>query len=105
MLHVSILPSVFDSYTIISLYLLSINDHESCAELLLDRYAKELVSACDDAGRSTVHAAAFNNHVECLQLLLRYEASSNTIDQMGRTPLMMAANYGHSAAVGKHQSR
>ena len=84
-----------------SLFIFRINDNESCADLLLEKYSEELLNLCDEANRSAIHAAAFNNHVECLQLLLRYNAKVNQVDQMGRTPLMMAANYGHSAAVGK----
>ncbi len=82
---------------------LSINDNESCAELLLERFVDNLINQCDENGRSSVHAAAFNNHVECLQLLLRYNASASSKDQTGKTPLMVAASYGHSATVGEYK--
>ena len=85
-----------------SLSHLSINDNESCAELLLERFVDNLINQCDENGRSSVHAAAFNNHVECLQLLLRYSASASSKDQTGKTPLMVAASYGHSATVGEY---
>jgi hypothetical protein len=51
--------------------------------------------------RTAVHAAAFNDHVECLQLLLRRAASADVPDSLGQTPLMMAAKHGHSNAVGE----
>ena len=51
--------------------------------------------------RTAVHAAAFNDHVECLQLLLRRSAAADIADNLGQTPLMMAAKHGHSNAIGK----
>ncbi len=101
-LYTSLTHYTHPSLTLSFSYTCSINDNESCAELLLERYSTELLNSCDEGGRSSVHAAAFNNHVECLQLLLRYSAVANLIDQTGKTPLMMATSYGHSAAVGKY---
>lgn len=48
-----------------------------------------------------MHAAAFNDNVECLQLLLKENVEVNAVDAHGRTPLMMAANFGHTNAVGE----
>lgn len=51
--------------------------------------------------RTPLHAAAFTDHVECLQLLLAHNAQVNCVDSCGKTPLMMAAENGQTNAVGK----
>lgn len=50
--------------------------------------------------RTPLHAAAFTDHVECLQLLLSHTAQVNCVDAAGKTPLMMAAENGQTNAVG-----
>lgn len=51
--------------------------------------------------RTPLHAAAFADHMECLQLLLSHSAQVNAVDHAGKTALMMAAQNGHVSAVGK----
>lgn len=55
--------------------------------------------------RTPLHAAAFTDHVECLQLLLSHNAQVNSVDSTGKTPLMMAAENGQTNTVGKETVR
>ena len=52
-----------------------------------------------------MHAAAFNDHVECMQLLLKRAAAADVADNRGMTPLMMAAKHGHANVVGMPNTR
>ena len=51
--------------------------------------------------RAAVHAAAFGDHVECLQMLLKHKAQIDTIDNLGRSPLMLASQLGQFNIVGQ----
>ena len=48
-----------------------------------------------------MHAAAFGDHVECLQMLLKHRAQIDIIDNLGRSPLMLASQLGQFNIVGK----
>lgn len=63
----------------------------------------ELLLVCNVL-RTPLHAAAFTDHVECLQLLLSHNAQVNCVDDAGKTPLMMAAENGQTNAVGTNAS-
>ncbi|MBN3314346.1 ANR28 phosphatase, partial [Atractosteus spatula] len=76
-----------------------INDNEGAAEMLIDTLGAAIVNATDSKARTPLHAAAFTDHVECLQLLLSHNAQVNTVDSSGKTPLMMAAENGQTNAV------
>lgn len=47
-----------------------------------------------------MHAGAFNDHVECMELLEQHEGDINPVDFDGCTPLMIAAERGHDGAIG-----
>uniref|UniRef100_W5M8C8 Ankyrin repeat domain 44 n=1 Tax=Lepisosteus oculatus TaxID=7918 RepID=W5M8C8_LEPOC len=76
------------------------NNHEACASMLLDALGSDIVN-CSDAKGSPLHAAAFMDHVDCLQLLLSHGASGNAVDQSGRSAVMMGAEQGSVGAVGE----
>uniref|UniRef100_A0A8B9KNL7 Ankyrin repeat domain 28 n=1 Tax=Astyanax mexicanus TaxID=7994 RepID=A0A8B9KNL7_ASTMX len=76
-----------------------ISDNEGAAELLIDTLGPAIVNATDSKSRTPLHAAAYTDHVECLQLLLGHNAQVNAIDALGKTPLMMAAENGQTNAV------
>ena len=50
--------------------------------------------------RAATHAAAFGDHVECLQMLLKHKAKVDIIDNLGRSPLMLASQLGQFNIVG-----
>lgn len=57
-------------------------------------------SISSSLSRTPLHAAAFADNIHGLQLLLRHQAEVDMTDQLGRTPLMMAAENGRTAALG-----
>ena len=52
--------------------------------------------------RTAVHAAAFSDNIDCMQLLVSRGGATNLADNMGRTPLMMAAYFGHTNVIGTY---
>uniref|UniRef100_A0A3Q3M2F6 Ankyrin repeat domain 28b n=1 Tax=Mastacembelus armatus TaxID=205130 RepID=A0A3Q3M2F6_9TELE len=76
-----------------------IRDNEGAAEMLIDTLGPAIVTSKDSKNRTPLHAAAFTDHVECLQLLLSHNAQVNSVDATGKTPLMMAAENGQTNAV------
>uniref|UniRef100_A0A452H5M7 Uncharacterized protein n=1 Tax=Gopherus agassizii TaxID=38772 RepID=A0A452H5M7_9SAUR len=76
-----------------------INSQEGTAEMLVEALGAKIVNSRDAKGRTPLHAAAFADNIHGLQLLLRHQAEVDTTDQLGRTPLMMAAENGQTAAV------
>lgn len=69
-------------------------------------YIKRKLKSCMfEIARTPLHAAAFTDHVECLQLLLRHNAAVNVADNSGKTALMMAAENGQAGAVGMYSTK
>lgn len=68
--------------------------------MLLEWVLGPLLYALSCLPRTPLHAAAFADNIHGLQLLLRHQAEVDTTDKLGRTPLMMASENGHTAAVG-----
>ena len=50
-------------------------------------------------GRSALHLAAYNGHVECLELLLNHSANMSVVDENGCTALHLACLAGELASV------
>jgi ankyrin repeat protein len=78
-----------------------INGIDTCTELLLDTLGEKIANTQDDRGRTPVHAAAFAEQCESLQLLLSNGADVNVTDRLGRASLMLAAANGNCGAIGK----
>ncbi|CAH2224223.1 serine threonine- phosphatase 6 regulatory ankyrin repeat subunit C isoform X1 [Pelobates cultripes] len=76
-----------------------INNQDGTAEMLIEAMGVKIVNSRDAKGRTPLHAAAFADNVNGLQLLMRHQAEVDATDQSGRTPLMMAAENGKTAAV------
>ena len=53
----------------------------------------------DSRGYTALHYAALNGHKEVAQLLLSYEASCNSVDEAGSSPLHLASWAGHGELV------
>ena len=45
-----------------------INGNDTCADLLLEVHGSSIVNLADKRGRIPVHGAAYNNHLESLQV-------------------------------------
>ncbi|CAH0025146.1 unnamed protein product [Clonostachys rhizophaga] len=69
----------------------------SMVELLIDLGAD--VSFLDPAGRTPLHAAAYDGHLEAARVLLERGADINTEDYAGYTPLTDAVGRGHYEVV------
>ncbi|PKU31577.1 serine threonine-protein phosphatase 6 regulatory ankyrin repeat subunit c [Limosa lapponica baueri] len=76
-----------------------INNQDGTAEMLVEALGAKIVNSRDAKGRTPLHAAAFADNIHGLQLLLRHQAEVDVTDKLGRTPLMMASENGHTAAV------
>jgi ankyrin repeat protein len=64
------------------------------AELLLEHGAA-LDFTDEHYGRDLLHIAALNGHLDIVESLVSHGAELNGRDGTGRTPLQLAANYGH----------
>lgn len=76
-----------------------INGNDTCTEILLEAFGDKIVNLTDGKGRTPLHAAAFSDQCESMQMLLNHGALVNHCDTTGKSPIMLAAANGHAAAV------
>uniref|UniRef100_A0AAY5KR67 Ankyrin repeat domain 28b n=1 Tax=Esox lucius TaxID=8010 RepID=A0AAY5KR67_ESOLU len=110
---VETLPVITDNQGYTPLHWACYNGTSWTTEMLIDTLGPAIVNTSGLTGsvvnvlgvtvssisRTALHAAAFTDHVECLQLLLGHNAQVNSPDASGKTPLMMAAENGQTNAV------
>ena len=63
------------------------------------RRAQGGICSRDSRGYTALHYAALGGHREVAQLLLSYEASCNSVDEAGSSPLHLASWAGHGDLV------
>lgn len=88
------------------MHIMSINDFysysgsERCLELLCKYYGSKIVHLEDSRKRRPLHIAACHGHLDCVRYLLEEGAVTEVYDDQGRTPLIVAAQNGHSSVIG-----
>ena len=50
--------------------------------------------------RTTLHTAVYNDHYDCVEMLLHYDVEVNVFDALQRTALMIAAIRGNTKSIG-----
>src|SRR5947207_1555395 len=81
------------------LHLAAEKGRDGVVELLLKKGGTKMVEEQDTGGRTALHIAAKNGHIQVSRLLIDQEASVNTVDHQKRSPLHGAAWGGHKAVV------
>ncbi len=81
---------------------MKINDWEKCFQLLSKKSVLEPdVNCADESSSSPLLFAALNDNLQLVTLLIAKEAKLDTQNLSGMTPLMVAAQKGHSEVVEK----
>lgn len=57
------------------------------------------VHETDNSGRTALHIAAYTGDLKCVEMLLKYGASVNALDQLHHTPLFRACEMGYTDVV------
>ncbi|XP_065190087.1 death-associated protein kinase dapk-1-like [Sycon ciliatum] len=70
-------------------------DSRRVLQFLLKTVSGDVFSQpCDKEGRTAIHAATLQKHLECLKLLCAANLNLNSSDYLGRTPLHLACEKG-----------
>lgn len=69
--------------------------------MLCKSYGSQVVRLRDSRERTPLHVAASHGHADCVVYLLGEGADTKSSDDEGRTALIIAAQNGQSAVVGK----
>ena len=83
--------------TWIHIQAISQGNNESVSTLLQTNHVD--LDATDTEGRNALHAAAYVDNAEAINLLVQFGAFVDTIDETGQSALMTAAEMGASAAA------
>ena len=80
----------------ISLFVSANKGRRELMETLINKGAN--VNWATNLGRTALHAAAARGQIKCIDLLLEHGANADLIDFVGKTPAMVANDYGHRAS-------
>uniref|UniRef100_A0A8C5BHE1 Serine/threonine-protein phosphatase 6 regulatory ankyrin repeat subunit C n=1 Tax=Gadus morhua TaxID=8049 RepID=A0A8C5BHE1_GADMO len=91
--------TIQEGHSFTPLHCALVNGQCGAAKLLMESGGARMVNTRDPKGRSPLHAAAYSEKVDGLQLVLDQGAEVNAVDGSGRSALMVAADRGQSMAV------
>ncbi|XP_070541535.1 ankyrin repeat and SOCS box protein 7-like [Ptychodera flava] len=100
-------PNLRDRFDVTAAHWASEKGHAKCLKLLLDSGANPNVSikysiqgeAPVNGGTTPLHLAARNNRSACIKELILNGGDYNCQDELGRTSLYIASQYGHEDSV------
>lgn len=83
------------------MFFVSFTGSERCLELLHTKFGVDCLRAKDSRNRTPLHLAAWHGHADCVRFLLDNGGDVEAKDEIGRSPLISAAQNGQSQVIGK----